>query len=207
MILLEAGQAAEALPFYEQARAGREALVEAMPDRLEVQNALGTTLDELGILHWSLGQPDEALATSRQATAFLRRAYEGADGVPGTSAALERHLLNLAILERESGNFEEAVELLLARQRIVASRPDELYQVAVALASVAEAVGTDQEGDELSAELQEQRRKYRLQAIEVLGAAAAAGFEDWSAVEAETAWEGLREMDEFQALMPSSETP
>jgi tetratricopeptide (TPR) repeat protein/tRNA A-37 threonylcarbamoyl transferase component Bud32 len=128
-----------AVASYRSVREQRQRLLKDVPDDPYYENLLGVALDELAVVLWQTGSKDEALAISRQGTACLRRTFDSSPHLVDYRTNLASHYRNRSFLEREAGNLSEAAKLAMELEKISAGNAADLYEVAVALASIADA--------------------------------------------------------------------
>jgi serine/threonine-protein kinase len=169
----------------------RERLLKDVPDDPYYENLLGVGLDELAVVLWQSGHKDEALATSRRATEYLRRTFDKSPQLLDYRTNLASHYRNRSFLERDGGAPAKAAELATEWRKIAAGDPNSLYQAAVALAGAAAAGEGTVDPEELS--------QWRNQAIETLQEAANAGL-DLSTLKDDPNLQPLRDTPAFQAL-------
>lgn len=199
VVQFEQGELAAAVEPYEQARDLRQRLVNDNPRHLEDQAALGTALDELGVVLWKLERDVEALNASWSATDHLRAAWNTAPGVIGYRRGLSNHLANLSWLMRESSQPSESARLLQERKQLWPGDPDELYSVAAELAETAESMRDD--GLELGDKELAQQRDIVAQALQTLREAVAAGFNHPDQLRHDARFIPWTDMPEFQAIL------
>lgn len=165
----------EALPVYQQAAKLRENLLQAAPRDAARLAALARLLDEIAIVHSRLGNPDQAIASCREATPHFRAAHEAK--LDETSRAeLRRHLTQLAVFEREFGGINESLAALAEQRLLGSDRADELYETAIEFCRTADWVGGEEE-DALSVEELADRNRCLDEALTTIQAAVSAGYE------------------------------
>ena len=165
---------AEAESTWNAARFVQEQLVTESPENGNYELTLGKLMDDLAVVRWMLGKKKDAVATSEQATAHLRRAFDKAPTATGVRAALSKGYMNLVGFKRQSGKPDEAAAVAQEQRKLWPGNADELFKVARELALAAESSGDG--STQPTAEQSAERRAIAQQAIETLQEAVAAGF-------------------------------
>ncbi len=202
---LEQGNLTGAMPFYQRARKIREQLATSQPENWELQSALGTTLDEVAVIHWQLEHYEEASRLFKAATEPLKLAVEHAPAIALYRRNLANHLTNLAIVEREAGRPEAAAKFITQHRALWPDDPAELFKVAVEWSLTAAALEKD--AAQLTSEQQSLHRQCQTEALDALKTALAAGFKDLDKLRADPNLANLRDLPGFQKLLESRQTP
>src|SRR5262249_46013824 len=144
------------------------------PDNPAYKSELATVLQDIALVQEKLTQPEEALATYKEAIS-LQRAALGAAHTESYRNLLNEHYLNLARLQRELGRHAAAAATTRLRQQLWPRDAEELLSVARELALCVPLVGKGKA--ETSAD-QAERKRYADQALDALRQAVANGFRD-----------------------------
>jgi tetratricopeptide (TPR) repeat protein len=103
-VLSRTGKPHEALPLYRRACDIRQELMAAHPDNLEFRVDLGSSLNNLAVLHWNLGRHQEALTILRQSIEQKRLVCGRASEVSKYRGDLDDGLARLARWEKEAAD-------------------------------------------------------------------------------------------------------
>jgi tetratricopeptide (TPR) repeat protein len=193
------------LPFYERALRLRQELAAAQPDNMEMQSALGTTLDELAVMSWQLEHDEQAAKYAEAATAPLKLAVEKAPAIALYRRSLSSHLINHATLEREWGRPQSAAQMIAEMKKLWPDQPEELYQAAAQWAMTAGSM--EKEAATWTADQKSLHDQCQEDAIKTLAEAIAAGFHDAARLKQDPHFDSLRELPAFKALMATDKTP
>src|SRR5262249_17852675 len=109
-ITTEIGNKSEAHKAYEQAEGIYRALVKANPAVTEYQNALATTLNNMGNLLQAQGKRQGALLAYRQARDLREKLVKGHAAVTEYQNGLASTLNNLGLLLKAEGKRDEALK-------------------------------------------------------------------------------------------------
>jgi serine/threonine protein kinase len=189
---------------FEQARSLQEALVRTDPDHLDVRIDLGRTLQNLAFNLWVTNHNEAAREILHQAIASLRPALAKAPNVSSCRALLSVHLATLTEIDRGLGHHQEALRALGERLDLWPGHPEQLYRVSRDLARLGETL------EQLAMPSAEQcalRDRCFDQAMQVLGQAVAAGFQDVARALQEKSFQSLRKRPDFAHFTEQMGTP
>jgi serine/threonine-protein kinase len=191
------GQSADAVDSYQKALDLRQALVRGHPDHLDYRSDLGLTLVNLGATLWNLGRNEEGLAAACQAADEHRVVFTRAPRVAHYRRYFSQSLAGLADMERKRGKLDDAAAVTLERQKLWPENPAELYAVAREFALLSSAAAQKKAAESAGPEA---KQRYADLAIEALGQAIAAGFDDSERLRTDPALDVLRTRDDFDHL-------
>jgi tetratricopeptide (TPR) repeat protein len=192
-----AGRVAEAIASGERARDEWRKLVQASPENVTSRHSLGLTLNNLAINLSRLARNVESLRAVAEAIEHNRKAFAAAP-LPRHRQALSNSYFIQAKIQRAVGLSAEAVAATLARRDLWPDNPTELYRVACDLAAAAE---VKRKRKPSSPAEQARREEYRARAVQTLGEAVRAGFDDVKRLETDADWAALRHREDFQAIL------
>jgi tetratricopeptide (TPR) repeat protein len=196
---IELGQPAEAVSCLREARAIQEQAVARAPKNADEHSRLGAIANDLGAALALLGRHDEVLAAYRCAVEHQRVALDLAPRTPRYRQFLSNHYFNLALHQRQLGRPEEAAAATRERQHLWPDNPTELVRAAGELARCIPLVARGQ--TDLTAEEEDQRRRYGDEALKVLQQAVAKGFRNSDQLAKDPALAPLRDREDFQKLL------
>jgi hypothetical protein len=164
------------------------ALLKQDPRNVELRSTLGGMYNNLGIVLEELKQKADSLKAYEQAVEYQKQALSQAPGIVRFREYLSRHYINYARVLRQTGHFDEALQVALARRE-----PDCLFSVAQELAVAADDRGIKSAHGPIAAD-------YSDRAVETLKQAIAAGWKpkpnsDWT-----RAFTAIKNRPDFLAL-------
>jgi tetratricopeptide (TPR) repeat protein/tRNA A-37 threonylcarbamoyl transferase component Bud32 len=193
-----AGKTRQALTTFEEVRDQRSRLLAQNAEDVGHRSALGLTWFNVGVCLANLDRMDDAIAAERQALVNQRLVFERSPDIPRHRRELNGTYAILADLLRRKGKAAEAMEITLRRCRLWPGNPTQLFSGARDLGLV---VGKVVPGTQLSDEQQALRSQCAAQAVDLLRQAIASGFKDKNRINQEEAFAGLRDREDFQALL------
>jgi tetratricopeptide (TPR) repeat protein len=153
------------------------ALVLEYPHDVELRCTLGGMYNNLGIVREEFKRKTDSLKAYQQAVEYQKEALSQAPGNPSFREYLSRNYINYARVLRQTGHYDQALQVSLERRELWPSEPKCLFSVAQELAVAAGDRGIKSERGPIAAD-------YSDRAVETLKQAIAAGWKpkpntDW----------------------------
>jgi serine/threonine protein kinase/Tfp pilus assembly protein PilF len=153
-------------------------LVNQDPHDVELRCTLGGMYNNLGTVQEELKRKADSLKAYEQAVEYQKQALSQAPGNVRFREYLSRQYINYARVLRETGHYDEALRITLARRELWPSDPEYLFSVAQVLAVAAGDRGLKSARGPIAAD-------YSDRAVETLKQAIAAGWKpkpnsDWT---------------------------
>jgi serine/threonine protein kinase len=197
--LAEAGNHDQAIRAYRECCSVSKKLIEVHPEEAWYHNQLGVALLNLSALYRKRGLIDDALQCQITGLEHEHIAW----GKQPKHATYRRVLSKLchvhADLLRQLGRIREALPLQQERVKLWPNNGAELAGIAAEIAQCAADVAKDKA--EPSADDEKLRRQCADLAMDVLKKALASGYRDVAKLEKETAFDILRQRDDFKAAL------
>ena len=169
------------------------ALVKQDPRDVELRSTLGGMYNNLGTVLEDLKRKADSLKAYEQAVEYQKQALSQAPGVIRFRQYLSKHYVNYARVLRQTGRFDEALQIALARRELWPSDADCLFSVAEELAVAVNDRTMKSMHGPIAAD-------YSDRAVETLKQAIAAGWKPKSDSDWTRAFTAIKNRPDFLAL-------